>query len=88
MLRKIMSMFMSRQQHVGQNYKTDTCNISFENVAKCRYLEKNLQILQSEICKRDITQILIAHLKKLRADSIRKSPPKIRFKIFVSRFDD
>ena len=44
-----MSIFMSRQQNVGQNYKTDTRNITFENVVKCKYLEKNLQILQLKI---------------------------------------
>ena len=61
-----MFVFMSRQQNVGQNYKTDTRNISFENVAKCKYLEKNLQILQSKIRKKVKTQILIAHMKKLQ----------------------
>ena len=40
---------MPRQQNVGQNYKTDTRNITFENVVKCKYLEKNLQILQFTI---------------------------------------
>jgi len=73
---------MSRQQNVGENYKTDTRNIPFENMAKCKCLEKNLQILQSKICKKVKTQILTVHLKKLRADYIRKTTPAIRFKLF------
>jgi len=76
-------MFMSRQQNVGQNYKTDTRNITFENMAKCKYLEKNLQILQPKICKKVKTQILIVHMKKSRAAYIRKTTATFRFKLFV-----